>query len=293
MVKTTEDNQLEQQRRLQAKSQDQRLINEVVAGTGMSPWEALVVVNVVREVYFSEPGSAPLRSGQMRYECVKTTEGAGKTLKNCQMAGVVLTLIDAEDAEIRRKDGSSALRRHHISRLTEEAREQGGLLSQEDLSALLHTDVRTIRRDIAQLRDEHGIHVATRGQQKDIGPGVTHRGVAIRHWLEGKEPQEVARNINHSLTAVERYIQNFSRVVFLGGKGFEKLQIAFTVGISTASVGTYLAIYNEYQSTTGFKNRLAELKAIGSSHYEAQDQKKTIPLPVAGSTKFNNAQNKP
>ena len=74
MVKTTEDQQLDQQRRLEAKTQDQRLVNEVVEGTGMSPWEARVIVDVVREIYFNEPGHAPLRSGQMRYECVKSNQ---------------------------------------------------------------------------------------------------------------------------------------------------------------------------------------------------------------------------
>jgi hypothetical protein len=29
--------------------------------------------------------------------------------------------------------------------------------------------------------------------------------MAIRHWLDGRQPQEVARAINHSLSAVERF----------------------------------------------------------------------------------------
>lgn len=290
MVITTEDQSIDQQRRLEAKTQDQRLITEVIEGTGMSKWEALIMVDIVREVYFNEPGNAPIRSGQMRYECVKSTEGAGKPLRDCRMVGVVLTIYDKEDPEIRRRKKADGLRRHLITRITEEAREQGGLLSQEDLATLLHADARTIRRDIAALRDEHGIFVATRGQQKDIGPGVSHRGVAIRKWIEGKEPQEVARAINHSLTAVERYIQNFSRVVFLAGKGFQKLQIAFTIGISRASVDTWLAIYDEFKSDEGFKNRLAELKTIGGAWFEGGDEKKTKRLPVAGS---NNSMLKP
>lgn len=290
MVKTTEDQSIDQQRRLEVKTQDQRLINEVVSGTGMSPWEARIMVGIVREVYFNEPGNAPIRSGQMRYECVKSTEGAGKALGDCRMVGVVLTLHEKEDLQIRHGKGAVGLRRHLIQRLTEEAREQGGLLSQEDLSTLLHVDVRTVRRDVAILRDKHGIFVATRGQQKDIGPGVSHRGVAIRKWIEGKEPQEVARDINHSLTAVERYIQNFSRVVFLAGKGFQKLQIAFTIGISNASVGTWLDIYNEFKSNPGFKSRLAELKTIGGAYFEGTDEKKAKRLPVAGS---NNSMLKP
>ena len=55
---TTQESQAEQARRLAVKTQDQRMVNEVVSGTGMSPWEAQVVVEVIREVYFATPGGA-------------------------------------------------------------------------------------------------------------------------------------------------------------------------------------------------------------------------------------------
>jgi len=247
------------------------MIQEVVAGTGMSPWEAHVVIDTIHEVYFREPGQTPLRSGQLRYDCLAADQGAGKPLKDCRQVSVVLTLIDPVDRH--QPGGAEGLRRHRLARLAEEAREQGGLLTQEDLSQILSCDVRTIRRDTKVLKDQ-GIILPTRGQQKDIGPTVTHKGVAIRHWLEGKEPQEAARAINHSLHAVERYLQHFSRVVFLAGLGFEALQIAFTIGLSLATVRTYLQLYDHHKNQEGFKTRLAELKAIGQAHYQGGDDKK-------------------
>jgi hypothetical protein len=160
------------------------------------------------------------------------------------MQSVVLTLFNLRGDRAECPDpGAQALRQHRIQRLTEEARDQGGLLSQEDLALLLCSDVRTIRRDIRQIREAHGIFVATRGQIKDIGPGVSHKGVAIRLWLEGMEPVEIARRINHTLKAVERYIHTFCRVVYLRRKAFHEYHIALTVGISTGSVKSYLEIY--------------------------------------------------
>jgi hypothetical protein len=191
-------------------------------------------------------------------------------LKDCPMTCVTLNLIDSGDDQIADAD---KLRRHRLGRLCEEARDQGGLLTQEDLAQLLCCHVRTIRRDIAALK-KLGIHVPTRGQQKDIGPTLTHKGVAIRHWLEGKEPQEVARAINHSLRAVERYLQHFARTVYCIGKGFSPLQTAFTLGISNAGVHNYLEIYAEFKSNEGFKLRVAELQAIGEASYESGDAKK-------------------
>ena len=277
MIRNTANAVASQERRLRTKTQDRRLANLAVQGAGISPWEAAVLVDMVKEVYFSNPENRPVSSGQLRYDCVAATEGAGKPIEACQMVTVVLTLFDRDDGRLQPQDGKQELRERRIMRLTEEAREQGGLLSQEDLAQLLFCDVRTIRRDIRRLREQQGIHVATRGQQKDIGPGVSHRGVALRLWVEGKEPMDVARRINHSLAAVERYIQHFSRVVFLARKGFHPLQIALTVGISSAGVATYLDIYQTYKPQV-YQRRYKEIDLIGETHYEAEDEKKGGPL---------------
>ena len=116
--------------------------------------------------------------------------------------------------------------------------------------------------------------MATRGQQKDIGPTLSHKGVAIRHWLEGCEPLEVARKINHSLHAVERYLQPFARVVFLAGKELVPLQIALTVGISSANGKTYLEIYEATRWQSRYADRYREIALIGDQHFSAEDQKK-------------------
>lgn len=186
------------------------------------------------------------------------------------MTSVTLSILGEGDEQVH---GAEMLRRHRVGRLCEEARDQGGLLTQEDLAQILSCDARTIRRDIKVLKTL-GIHIPTRGQQKDIGATLTHKGVAIRHWLEGKEPQEVARAINHSLRAVERYLNHFARIIYCAGHGFSVLQIAFALGTSNASVRAYLDIYEEFKHKEGFRLRLAELEAIGAAHHESGDAKK-------------------
>jgi len=288
MIMTTENRAEDQARRLELKTQDQRLKILAVQGTGMSPWEADVLVGVTREVYFAEPGVGPLRTGQMRFECVAVGEGAGKPIRECRLVTVILTLFEPkDDLPLLRQQGQAARRKSLVQRLTEEAREQGGLLSQEDLSLLLHSDTRTIRRDIQALREQRGIYVATRGQIQDIGPGVSHKGVAIGHWLAGLESVEVARRINHTLHAVERYIHTFCRVVFLRRKEFHELQIALTVGISSGSVRTFLDIYEAHRKTPEYARRFEEIDLIGATHYEAEDLKKGGPTRQPETSNFS------
>jgi hypothetical protein len=224
------------------------------------------------------------------YTCVKVEAGAGVALKECPMISVLLTLLSEEDKEIA---DAIILRRHRIGRLCEEARDQGGLLTQEDLCQILSCDVRTIRRDVKALKAD-GIHIPTRGHQKDIGPTLTHKGVAIRHWLEGKEPQEVARAINHSLRAVERYIGHFARTIYCFQKGFSPLQTAFALGISNPTVTAYLDLFTEYKGSEGYKLRMAELQLIGEAHHESGDAKKGALLePEKWINSSKNAAKKP
>ncbi len=94
------------------------------------------------------------------------------------------------------KGRQAIIRQRRLCRICDEAREQGGLLTQEDLAHILMCNTKTIRRDIKALK-EREISVPTRGQQKDIGPGVTHRNIIVKKWLEGKEEK---RNL-HSYKA--------------------------------------------------------------------------------------------
>jgi len=269
----------DQERRLQIKNVNQQMKNLAVQGTGISPWEAQVLVDLIEEVYFSELNQNDLKAGQMKYHCIAAEEGAGKPLKDCKMLPVVLTLFDERDkgdfSTASYKDRSLELRRRRLVRIAEEAKEQGGYLTQEDLSELLMCDIRTVRRDIKTLKDA-GIILPTRGQQKDIGPGVSHRALAIRLWLEGKEPVAIAQQIKHSIAAVENYLMKFKRVSFLKAKHFNDYEIALTVGISVYGTKVFSQIYEDYKDKAFFKQRLEEINLVGAQYYHAQDEKKSM-----------------
>jgi hypothetical protein len=104
----------------------------------------------------------------------------------------------------------------------------------------------------------------------EIGPTVSHKGVAIHHWLGGCEPLAVARKIDHSLHAVEPYLQHFARVVYLADKGFAPRQIALTAGISSATVKPYLEISEATRWQSRHAARYREIELIGDQHFAAE-----------------------
>ena len=198
--------------RLDIKTLERLFANLITDGTNCSPFESDVIVEKAKEVFAigDHAEGNILQPGQMIWTAIDINEPPGKPLKHCKLKRIIITHINPkEDSEVRRQHGKVAKRQQQILRMTTEAKDQQALLTQEDLAELLGTDVRTIPRDILSLQKKD-ISVPTRGQQKDIGPGVTHRVKAISLFLEEKEPLEIARAIKHSLTAVERYIVRYS-----------------------------------------------------------------------------------
>jgi hypothetical protein len=166
-----------------------------------------------------------------------------------------------EDYQVRLAHGVEGLRRARILRLTAEARDQGGLLSYEDLAfRLLNCGVRTIVRDVQALR-RRAIEVPSRGQQMDIGPGQTHRVQAVRLYLKGLETNEIARRLYHTLSSIENYITTFARIVILINKGYADDEIAFVIGRSGPLVAAYRRLHDEFQARPTARRRLDEILA--------------------------------
>jgi len=268
-----------QSERRKNKTVDQQMRQAVVDGTRMSPWEADVLLKVIDDVYFSEMDKQ-LKPGQTFFSCVSAREGAGKPLAECAMVTVLLTLFKDSDQEDLEKGGlkhrQTVIRQRRVLRLCDEARDQGGLLTQEDLAQLLMCDSKTIRRDIKELQ-ERGIIVPTRGRIKDIGPGITHRELIIRHWLEGQEELEICSATRHSMTSVESYLSSFKRVVYLREeKKFTEHEIAVTAGVSQRAVKTYLNLFALLKDKGIFKHRMAEIFNVGDRYYKEIGEKKDL-----------------
>jgi len=277
MIQTTAIRDEESSERLFLRSAAHTFERVIADGTSCSPFEASVIADKAQEVFrLGEHGdNSSMQPGQILWRAIDEKEPAGKPLSQCIFKTVRLTfLILEEDFEVLHTYGHSAKRGQQCMRIATEAAEQGALLTQEDLAAILDSDVKTIRTDIKRYQEKHGILIPTRGTKKDIGPGVTHRERAVELYLQGKDQVAVARDLQHSLKAVERYIQTFCRVVFCQGQLMNTLKTALVVGVSIASVNKYLDLRQKYCKSDAYRERIGEIESEGTRFWEYLDGKK-------------------
>jgi hypothetical protein len=250
------------QGRLDAKTLDSMFQRRIEEGANCSPFVSKAILAAVKEIFPIEPDEADrqLGLGQIQLLVVAAGEPAGKPLEQCQKVTVRLTLdAGQEDFQVRMAHGVEGLRRCRILRLTAEARDQGGLLSYEDLAfRLFNCGVRTIVRDVQALRRRE-LEVPSRGQQQDIGPGQTHRVQAVRLFLLGHQPNEIARRLYHTLGSIENYVTTFARVVLLVNRGYADDEIAFVMRRSTPLIAAYRKLYGEFQEKHTGRRRIKEI----------------------------------
>jgi hypothetical protein len=212
-----------------------------------------------QQVLLSSALDGGIREGRMQVTAVSVDEPSGKPLSSMKKIGVVVTVDGGlEDLDVQRRFGCVGLRRCRLMRITEEAVDQGGVLTQEDLARLLQTDVRTIRRDVAKLRFE-GHWVPTRGVIKEIGRGQSHKAKIVEMYLRRMTYSEIVRRARHAPSAIKRYVETFGRVVVLWEKGIRVArEVAYLVGISERLAREYLDLRSRYQ-TAEYRDRLEEI----------------------------------
>jgi len=237
--------------RIDIKTTENQLKQEFIQGFGYPPRIAEALVNtVIEHIRSNYPGEQ--RDGQVIYRAVAKEEPAGKPLRECTLVSVKLTLFAKEDRKVLKEKGLITLRRRKIIRISHEALDQGGLLTQEDLAELLMTSARTVRYDIAALKKE-GITVPTRGYYRDIGRGPSHKVTIVGMWLKGYEYSEIELKTHHSPASIQNYIENFKKVVHLKDK--MKLEdIRQVTGMSERLIKEYIELSKEYPESERLKD---------------------------------------
>jgi len=247
--------------RLKQKQLDTQFVNTLIQGMNCSQFEAKAILNAVYETYqpfFDNSGA--MKPGQILFEVVSIENGAQKKLSDCKMVSVILTLdAGEEDLQVKEHQGVQGLRRHRLQRIVNEAFQQSGLLTVEDIAnRLLNCGERTICRDIKAFKDQD-IVLPLRSVIRDMGKSVTHRSKIVKEWLSGKEYTEIARATNHGIDAVANYVDKFKRVICLAKNNYEIKTIAFLVKLSPSLTQEYYDLYHEIDAVPHRKEELDDL----------------------------------
>jgi hypothetical protein len=183
--------------------------------------------------------------------------GQRKGLTTADLLPVRLTVVTEAEVQLltdpalgnnRRRRARPAFNQARFVRWCHEAYEQGGVLTHLDLSLLSGLSTGYISHILRQYEAETGQVVPTRGTVHDIGPAVTHKAEVIRRWLRHDSPPQIARALNHSQEAVDRYLADYQKVRLLAQK-FPETELPTLSGLTPTVVRQYLALLREYEPT--------------------------------------------
>lgn len=227
------------------KTPEQIFINSLRKEFELSPAESQGVLELAKSCLF---GELPKVLGKMKYLCASKKAKHGKPLSEQDMVRVEITLDGGiEDLDVLRIQGLSALRQLKIMRITEEAYNQGGLLTQEDLGRILQVTSRTIRSDILSIVSD-GIRIHTRGYDHDIGRSLSHKSVIVDLFLSGYTYDEIIRRSRHSAHSIKRYVNTFGRMLLLISHGItENKEISRLLVQSEKLTKEYLELFEKYK----------------------------------------------
>src|SRR5439155_19871297 len=155
---------------------------------------------------------------------------------------VALELAAAEDQSALVEKGMAVMRQGRLARLARQAQLQGGLLTVEDLAYLTCSSTATVKRDLV-MRRRDGVAVPTRGQIRDIGPGVSRKAQIVQLYLWGLQFTDIEARTRHSESAIKRYLADFRQVAALYARGASIPEIRAATGRSATVISEYIAIY--------------------------------------------------
>ena len=190
--------------------------------------------------------SEHLRHGQLLWLGfdLEDPPSRNKTMADVRLIPVILDVCteDDLDAQLDRVEASERLLRRSL-RLSQQAYDQGALLSNIDLAFILGTNDSRIAAALSAYERENQIVVPRRATLHDVGSGVTHKRIICwKRYVEGKTSDEVARETHHTIAAVDRYLGMFDRVRFCRTQKMDTADTARALKCTERLVLEYRAI---------------------------------------------------
>lgn len=199
----------------------------------------------VIENYYRYSDNSFIKNGQMVYHAVPTDEypKKGKSIAQTKLKPVVLDMICDQDIDdMKTPLHHREIRIKKIERWTNQAYDQGALLTQLDLAMLLGVNEFTAGNYVREYFSLYGRKLPTRGNIQMLGSGQTHKKEIITLYLNGYLVPTICQRTNHSKEAVERYIRDFEAIRMLDTKFDDINSISLITRLSKRVVQQYIEL---------------------------------------------------
>jgi hypothetical protein len=223
-------------------------------------------------LYYGEAGK--MTPGML---CWRTQALDDQTIKYAKRAEeypaktIYLPYVSVEDVEKRivhrkgvRNDNYQCSDRREIQqmvRLLWSAYEQGTSLTIGELSVIMNQSLRVIGKYIKQYYAENTEKtLPLRGYIYDQGSNPTHKALICTLWERGVGEADIARQTNHHLKSVGRYLNHYRRVIQLMEKAMKVDEIAHLIGIGKRVVVEYTCIATHFHPKLAKKKTLKKTK---------------------------------
>ena len=171
----------------------------------------------------------------------------GQKIEEYKHEVMELPYITEEDIELKRqKVSKTEHERIRIERLTKTAKDKGGLLTVEELAAILNRSCPTISKRIQEYHEQNNDILPLKGYILDMGRGTTHKRKILNLYEKGVEPPDIARKTEHDRESVDRYIKDYERIKFLVRRGINKTQIQHLTGRGGSVISQYIELIKKY-----------------------------------------------
>lgn len=207
-------------------------------------------VNQLKHKYSSKNTDTDKKLGNLSW--VTTSDendkpSLGKKTEEYKQEVMELPYITEEDIKLKRQKVSKT--EHdliRIERLTKAAKKKGGLLTVEELAAILNRSTATISKRIQEYNEQNEDVLPLKGYVLDMGRGITHKKKILNLYEKGVQPPDIARRTEHDLESVDRYIKDYERIKFLVRRGIDKTQIHHLTGRGRSVISEYIKIIKKY-----------------------------------------------
>jgi hypothetical protein len=209
------------------------------------------VESLIEQFY---PPTKHLKMGQLLWFAVAKDEKPtyGKSMQKTRIVPVILTLVNHDDiSRLKNKIPMTTVKRDIMARLYQEADDQGGTLSEIDISLMLMISRHTVSKHTLIYEKERKTTLPRRGTIHDMGTSMSHkRLICKKRKIERKSTSLVAQETSHSPEAVERYNLNLDRVAFCLGKRLSIEEASFVTGLSKKLIIEYRNLDQEINNST-------------------------------------------